>query len=136
MRSKACTGLFTTAPIAPGFYLSLTHRFWELRMKITSVLPWPDGIAIGNKLSCNCLEVHLYLIFHTFSYLRKTFSRVLRHSQPHVIAFLGDLMDEGHIAPAQHFEIYKQRFDNIFKTPDNIMVSLRITTLDLAIISL
>lgn len=54
-------------------------------------------------------------------YLRKTFSRALKHSQPHVIAFLGDLMDEGHIATAEYFETYKRRFDSIFQMPDEIM---------------
>nr|XP_050848831.1 metallophosphoesterase 1 isoform X3 [Vespula vulgaris] len=54
-------------------------------------------------------------------YLEKTFSRALRYSQPHVIAFLGDLMDEGHIANAEKFNKYKKRLDSIFQTPDNIM---------------
>ncbi|KYQ52305.1 DNA polymerase beta [Trachymyrmex zeteki] len=55
-------------------------------------------------------------------YLEKTFSRALKFSQPHVIAFLGDLMDEGHIANAEDFERYKRRLDSIFSMPDDIMV--------------
>ncbi|XP_035731788.1 uncharacterized protein LOC118445872 isoform X2 [Vespa mandarinia] len=54
-------------------------------------------------------------------YLEKTFSRALRYSQPHVIVFLGDLMDEGHIANVEKFNQYKKRLDSIFQTPDNIM---------------
>ncbi|KAL0113815.1 hypothetical protein PUN28_011270 [Cardiocondyla obscurior] len=54
-------------------------------------------------------------------YLEKTFSRALKFSEPDVIAFLGDLMDEGHIANAEDFERYKRRLDSIFSTPDNIM---------------
>ncbi|XP_015589694.1 metallophosphoesterase 1 homolog isoform X2 [Cephus cinctus] len=54
-------------------------------------------------------------------YLKKTFTRALRHSQPHAIAFLGDLMDEGHIAPPEYFQRYKERFDDIFYTPEHIM---------------
>ncbi|XP_015524173.2 uncharacterized protein C630.12 [Neodiprion lecontei] len=60
-------------------------------------------------------------IWDSDSYLRKTFARALAHSQPHVIAFLGDLMDEGHIASGEYFEKYKRRFDSIFQTPDDVM---------------
>lgn len=59
---------------------------------------------------------------HYFRYLEKTFSRAMRYSEPHVIAFLGDLMDEGHIASAEDFERYKRRIANIFDTPDDVMV--------------
>lgn len=59
-----------------------------------------------------------------FRYLEKTFSKALKYSQPHVIAFLGDLMDEGHIANAENFERYKRRLDSIFSMPDDIMVSV------------
>ncbi|XP_076618110.1 metallophosphoesterase [Colletes latitarsis] len=54
-------------------------------------------------------------------YLKKTFSRALDHSQPHVVAFLGDLMDEGHIANEESFTEYKKRLDSIFEMPDHIM---------------
>ncbi|XP_020278765.1 uncharacterized protein LOC109852221 [Pseudomyrmex gracilis] len=60
-------------------------------------------------------------IWDSDRYLEETFSRALRHSQPHVIAFLGDLMDEGHIATLDEFKKYKKRLDSIFSTPDNIM---------------
>lgn len=55
-------------------------------------------------------------------YLKKTFSRALDHSNPHVVIFLGDLMDEGHIANAESFKDYKRRLDSIFEMPDHIMV--------------
>ncbi|CAL7952139.1 unnamed protein product [Xylocopa violacea] len=54
-------------------------------------------------------------------YLKKTFSRALDHSNPHVVVFLGDLMDEGHIANAEKFNLYKRRLDSIFEMPDHIM---------------
>lgn len=54
-------------------------------------------------------------------YLKKTFSRALDHSNPHVVIFLGDLMDEGHIANAESFKDYKRRLDSIFEMPDHIM---------------
>lgn len=51
----------------------------------------------------------------------------MKFSQPHVIAFLGDLMDEGHVANAEDFERYKRRLDSIFSTPDDIMVFTLVT---------
>jgi hypothetical protein len=38
--------------------------------------------------------------------------------------FLGDLMDEGHIASAEDFEKYKRRLANIFDTSDDVMVRI------------
>ena len=46
----------------------------------------------------------------------------MSRTQPNVIVFLGDLMDEGHIAVAEHFEKYKRRLADIFDTADHIMV--------------
>lgn len=63
-----------------------------------------------------------HLFFFSSRYLQKTFSRAVRRAQPNVVVFLGDLMDEGHIAPAEHFEIYKRRLANIFDTSDDVMV--------------
>ncbi|XP_043274366.1 uncharacterized protein Mppe isoform X2 [Venturia canescens] len=54
-------------------------------------------------------------------YLSNTFSRAVRHSRPHAIAFLGDLMDEGHIATIEEFSKYKKRLDDIFYTKDDIL---------------
>lgn len=48
------------------------------------------------------------------SYLRKTFSRVYEHTQPDVIIFLGDIMDEGSKATDLEYESYFNRFNNIF----------------------
>ncbi|XP_044013738.1 uncharacterized protein LOC122856030 [Aphidius gifuensis] len=62
-----------------------------------------------------------FAIWDSDRYLAKTFARALKHSEPHVIIFLGDIMDEGHIATTQQFVRYKNRFDNIFYTPDHIM---------------
>lgn len=55
-------------------------------------------------------------------YLKKTFSKALDHSDPHVVIFLGDLMDEGHIANADNFKTYKKRLESIFEMPNHIMV--------------
>ncbi|XP_058788617.1 uncharacterized protein LOC131662744 [Phymastichus coffea] len=62
-----------------------------------------------------------WAVWDSDRYLQKTFSRAVRYAQPNVIVFLGDLMDEGHIAPTEHFLIYKRRLADIFDTPDDIM---------------
>lgn len=81
--------------------------------------------------SVSCWESCLICIPQccVFRYLEKTFSRALKYSQPHVIAFLGDLMDEGHIANAENFERYKRRLDSIFSMPDDIMVPVPFVSL-------
>lgn len=56
--------------------------------------------------------------------MKKTFSRAAGRAQPDVIVFLGDLMDEGHIANSEDFEKYKRRLADIFDTPDHIMVNI------------
>lgn len=56
-------------------------------------------------------------------YLRKTFERTLDFTQPHIICFLGDLLDEGSIANQQDFDSYVKRFNRIYKINTNIKVS-------------
>ncbi|XP_016985886.1 metallophosphoesterase 1 isoform X1 [Drosophila rhopaloa] len=48
-------------------------------------------------------------------YLAKTFERALAFTQPHIIVFLGDLLDEGNIATAQEYKQYVQRFRRIYQ---------------------
>lgn len=70
------------------------------------------------------LLVILLIVFLVPRYLKNTFSRAVSRTQPNVIAFLGDLMDEGHIAPPHEFEKYKRRIATIFDTPDHMMVRI------------
>ncbi|EDW10219.1 metallophosphoesterase 1 isoform X2 [Drosophila mojavensis] len=48
-------------------------------------------------------------------YLKKTFERAVSFTQPHILVFLGDLLDEGNIATAQEYKQYVQRFKRIYK---------------------
>lgn len=48
------------------------------------------------------------------NYLRKTFRAAVYHTNPNVIIFLGDLLDEGDIAGDIELESYVQRFNFIF----------------------
>lgn len=54
---------------------------------------------------------------------RKTFRLAVSHTQPHVIVFMGDLMDEGSVANAEEFRRYVNRFKDIFHVPNDIAVS-------------
>ena len=47
-------------------------------------------------------------------YIRKTFARVNAYVNPHWIAFLGDIFDEGLSASDDEFKRYFERFDSIF----------------------
>ncbi|XP_036333192.1 metallophosphoesterase 1 homolog isoform X2 [Rhagoletis pomonella] len=53
-------------------------------------------------------------------YLRKTFERSLHFTQPHIICFLGDLLDEGSIATQQDFDAYVRRFHRIYNTHTDV----------------
>ncbi|XP_067011180.2 uncharacterized protein Mppe [Anabrus simplex] len=55
-------------------------------------------------------------------YLTKTFRRAVSHADPHVVAFLGDIMDEGSIATKEEYKRYLDRFYNIFYVPLGIEV--------------
>ncbi|XP_011295941.2 metallophosphoesterase 1 homolog isoform X1 [Musca domestica] len=53
-------------------------------------------------------------------YLKSTFQQALKFTQPHIICFLGDLLDEGNVASPQEFQSYIQRFRNIYQTEKEI----------------
>ncbi|XP_023295173.2 metallophosphoesterase 1 isoform X2 [Lucilia cuprina] len=52
-------------------------------------------------------------------YLQKTFQQALTFTKPHIICFLGDLLDEGNVASPDEFQSYVQRFRNIYKTEED-----------------
>ncbi|XP_065367477.1 metallophosphoesterase 1 homolog isoform X2 [Calliphora vicina] len=53
-------------------------------------------------------------------YLQKTFQQALTFTKPHIICFLGDLLDEGNVASPDEFQSYVQRFRSIYKTHEDI----------------
>lgn len=53
-------------------------------------------------------------------YLQRTFSQALTHVQPDIVLFLGDEMDEGHIASDAQFRTDLNRFQSIFQIPDEL----------------
>ncbi|XP_055382283.1 uncharacterized protein LOC129612615 isoform X2 [Condylostylus longicornis] len=52
-------------------------------------------------------------------YLKKTFDKAVKFTNPDIICFLGDLLDEGNIASPYHFKIYVDRFQTTFSTQIN-----------------
>jgi predicted phosphodiesterase len=53
-------------------------------------------------------------------YLRLCFYQAFGHVRPHVVIFLGDLLDEGSLASDEEFTSYIQRFNTVFQTPTHI----------------
>lgn len=51
------------------------------------------------------------------SYLKVTYWHAFHFTAPRVVVFLGDLMDEAHIARDEHFYQYVRRIFNIFVHP-------------------
>ncbi|KAL9914706.1 cell division control protein 1 isoform X2 [Glossina fuscipes] len=57
--------------------------------------------------------------FDADRYLRQTFKQALAFTKPHIICFLGDLMDEGNVASPEEFKSYVKRFQQIYRTDDD-----------------
>ena len=51
-----------------------------------------------------------------FRYLATTFQHAFNYVQPDIVVFLGDLMDEGSVANGPEYDLYAQRFHQIFGT--------------------
>lgn len=91
-----------------------------------------NGLAMQDsdrflRYNTKCLSTDSTIKMFSFCYPlnRKTFRRVLSHTSPDVIVFLGDLMDEGSVANKEQFERYVNRFKDVFYVPNNaIVVSL------------
>lgn len=59
-------------------------------------------------------------------FLRNTFSRAEAHSEPDVICFMGDLMDEGSIATDEAHARYAERFRSVFATSSSNVALMHI----------
>ncbi|KAL1516876.1 hypothetical protein ABEB36_000714 [Hypothenemus hampei] len=58
-----------------------------------------------------------FSIFDCDRYLKMTYYHAFHFTKPHVVVFLGDLMDEAHIADDNHFYEYVRRIFDIFLSP-------------------
>lgn len=59
------------------------------------------------------------------SYLMKTYSHAFSFTEPHIVIFLGDLMDEGSIATETEYKHYLRRIFNLFLTGQSADVRVR-----------
>lgn len=57
-------------------------------------------------------------------YLSKTFKRALTYTEPDIIIFLGDVMDEGHISSDKQFQGNLERFQSIFSISDQNVLAM------------
>jgi len=62
-------------------------------------------------------------VYNIFRYLYKTFHKAFYHVQPHVVVFLGDIMDEGNIATDDEYRRYIERFNDVFHVSHRVKVS-------------
>lgn len=54
------------------------------------------------------------ILRYCFRYLRKTYLEAFLYVKPHIVIFLGDLLDEGSIASETEYQDYVHRFHRIF----------------------
>nr|CAI5825884.1 unnamed protein product [Callosobruchus analis] len=83
------------------------------RLKCERILLVADPQIIGNKNEA----MHFltpFTIFDSDRYLQTTYQLALEFVKPDVVIFLGDLMDEGHIASDKEFNNYVRRLFNVF----------------------
>lgn len=67
-----------------------------------------------------------WAIFDSDRYLMKTFRHAVGHVQPHVVCFMGDLMDEGSVASASQYIRYLDRFRQIYETDNERIDTMHI----------
>lgn len=82
----------------------------------TKILLVADPQIIGN-LNEIFHPVTPFSIFDSDRYLKVTYNEAYHFVRPDVVIFLGDLMDEGHIASDEDFNKYVRRLYNIFLSP-------------------
>lgn len=77
----------------------------------------------ADRFAHNLVKVIFCFLSGPFRYLRQTFKQALAFTKPHIICFLGDLMDEGNVASPEEFKSYVKRFQQIYRTDDDPRVS-------------
>lgn len=74
--------------------------------------------------------------FDLCRYLSRGFAEAYAHVDPHVVVFLGDLLDEGSTASESEYELTWSRFNNIFRVGDQTKVKFVLCSYILMCISL
>lgn len=78
----------------------------------------PQLIGLHNEV---IPELTSIAIWDSDRYLSKTFWQAYSFIDPDVVIFLGDLLDEGSTADDKEFNLYVDRFYNIFENQENIL---------------
>lgn len=69
------------------------------------------------------LQITKVWLYDIFRYLYKTFQKAFYHVNPHVVVFLGDILDEGSIATNEEYGRYMKRFYDVFNVDPSVKVS-------------
>ncbi|XP_068894487.1 metallophosphoesterase 1-like isoform X2 [Tenebrio molitor] len=87
----------------------------------TKILLVADPQIIGQRREI-IHSITPFSIIDSDLYLKKTYYWAFRFTQPDIVIFLGDLMDEGSIAPDEEFYGYVRRIFDIFieKSPSTV----------------
>lgn len=90
----------------------------------TRILLVADPQIIGN-LNEVFHPITPFSIFDIDRYLKITYNEVYHFVKPDVVIFLGDLMDEAHIASDEDFNKYVRRLFNIFLSPYSTDINVK-----------
>lgn len=96
-----------------------SSRFY-FTVNCTRFLLVADPQILGETFDSN--GYNSFAIYDNDRTLKTSFELAMANSQPDVICFLGDLMDEGSVANTAQYERYLQRFKRIFAVPKNVKV--------------
>ncbi|ENN79717.1 hypothetical protein HUJ04_003857 [Dendroctonus ponderosae] len=125
-KKKICLTFWTILTLSYAFYA----EFLIYKLKTGS---WPFMTCRNEK---DCIKILLvadpqiignlneifsplspFTIFDSDRFLKITYYYAYNYAKPHVVVFLGDLMDEAHIANDDDFNSYVRRIFNIFLNP-------------------
>lgn len=113
--------IFIIAVVIYNEYLSYALKSWfswpTIRCSATSncvkILLVADPQILGEQYETHFPRGALSR-WDSDRYLYKTFQKAFNHVQPHVVVFLGDIMDEGNIATNAEYRRYVERFNDVF----------------------
>uniref|UniRef100_A0A8D8S8Y6 Metallophosphoesterase 1 n=1 Tax=Cacopsylla melanoneura TaxID=428564 RepID=A0A8D8S8Y6_9HEMI len=95
--------------LCPRYWPSLSFTSLTPSQKFFKVLVVADPQILGDR------NEKPFSRWDNDRYLSKTFSKALSYTSPDLVVFLGDIMDEGHIAHDEHFNKYLARVRQIFQ---------------------
>lgn len=98
--------------------LQIISTIINFAVDCTRILFVADPQILGETFDKNFYQG--LAIYDSDHYLKKTFSHAVEHSEPNIICFMGDLMDEGSVATAPEYTRYLDRFKDIYRTATKV----------------